>query len=433
MRHHLAALAAAVALAAAPLPAEARGAPDSFADLVERVMPAVVNVSTSQQLPGGGPVKQNASQGSGFIIDASGLVVTNEHVIDKAEGITITLADGSEYPARLRAVDPHTDLAVLEIEADRRFPAVKWGDSDEARVGDWVVAIGNPFGLGGSVSAGIVSGDNRQIGIDLYDDFIQTDAAINKGNSGGPLFTMDGKVVGVNTVIYSESGGSVGVGFAIDANLASRVVSQLIEYGTTQRGFLGVTLADVDEDVQRRLNLAGRKGALVVAPRPGGPAAAAGMRRDDVIVRFGRTPIEDQRDLSRAVADTPVGQTVKVIVIRQGKAVTLAVTLSRRETEMLAGLRSSTGLALKAADAELAATYGIPRDTEGLVVTAINPAGAISQRLQPGDVIQELGWDKVSDPAEFEERLAALRRAGSGPVQILFQRGDRLYYDTINP
>lgn len=434
MRHLLAAFACAGMLALAA-PADARPAPDGFADLVEKVMPAVVNISTAQRLRQGGS-PQGSSLGSGFIIDASGLVVTNNHVIDRADEITVVLADGTEYPARLRAVDPETDLAVLEIEADRRFPSVDWGETREARVGDWVVAIGNPFGLGGSVSAGIISADNRAI-TGQYDDYIQTDAAINKGNSGGPLFDMAGDVIGVNTVIFSETGQSMGVGFSIDADLARGVVRQLIEFGSTQRGFLGVTLDDISDETRARLKLRSKKGALVVRPREGSPAARAGLRKDDVIVRFAGRPVDDQRDLSRAVADTPVGKTVEVVVVRSGKRVPLEVTLARRETAMAAVSGAPTtntgGLTLQAATDEVRRAYGLTGDTEGVVVVSVDPGGAISRALRPGDVIRELGWDTVSEPADFARRLKELREGGSSSVQILVERGDRLFYDTIRP
>ena len=431
MRSLLAALACTALLA---VPADARPAPDGFGDLVEKVMPSVVNISTAQRLAGGAP--QGSSLGSGFIIDASGLVVTNKHVIDRADEITVVLADGTEYPARLRAEDPETDLAVLEIQADRRFPAAEWGETREARVGDWVVAIGNPFGLGGSVSAGIISADNRAIG-GQYDDYIQTDAAINKGNSGGPLFDMDGEVIGVNTVIYSDTGGSVGVGFAIDADLARGVVRQLIEFGSTQRGFLGVTLEDITDQTRARLRLKSKKGALVLRARKGSPAAAAGLMKDDVIVRFGGRAVEDQRDLSRAVADTPVGETVEVVVMRGAKRQALDVTLSRRELAMAAVAGAPTtstgGLTLQAATAEVKQAYGLKDDAEGVVVVSVDPGGAISEALRPGDVIRELGWDAVAEPTEFARRLGELRRGGSSSVQILVERGDRLFYDTIKP
>jgi serine protease Do len=423
-------------LAMPALPAEARGAPDSFADLVERVTPAVVNISTTQRFGERDP--QAASLGSGFIIDQAGLVVTNEHVIRNADEIKVILFDGREFPATLRAVDDETDLAVLEITANGvRFPAVRFGQSSKARVGDWVVAIGNPFGLGGSVSAGIVSAQERNIGTGLYDDYIQTDAAINRGNSGGPLFNMDGDVIGVNTVIYSDDGGSVGVGFAVNADLASQVVEQLIEFGTTRRGFLGVTPREVEAEDLASLGLSSMEGVVVAAVREDSPASRAGLVKDDVILRFGRLPIDDRTDLNRAVADTAAGETVELTVMRQGERLTLAVTLSKRERELRAAIGTPAlnagGLTLQAATDEVRRAYGIAEGVDGVVVTAVDPRGAISTILQPGDVIREIGWDSIDDPSDFSQHLQRLRQARSGPVQMLVQRGDRLFYDTINP
>ncbi|MEM9234822.1 MAG: trypsin-like peptidase domain-containing protein, partial [Pseudomonadota bacterium] len=309
MRRFGLAICLAAAFMVVDVPARASSAtPDSFSGLVKNVMPAVVNISGTQSGIDGMPIGGGGeSLGSGFIVDSSGIVVTNNHVIDRANVITVTLEDGREFKATLRGTDPLTDLAVLQMEGGGRFPAVKFGNSDRIDVGDWVVAIGQPFGLGGSVSAGIVSAKSRDIDSGLYDDFIQTDAAINRGNSGGPLFDMNGRVVGVNTIIYSQSGGSVGIGFAIPSNLASRVVDQLIEFGETQRGYLGVLLDDVSEESRLRLGLETTKGALVTGvPSSGGPAAQAGIQEDDVIIRFNGRRIEDQRDLTRAVADASV-------------------------------------------------------------------------------------------------------------------------------
>jgi serine protease Do len=419
--------------------AAARGAPDSFADLVENVMPAVVNISNAQGIPGApvlGTSSDNVSLGSGFIVDPRGIVVTNNHVIENAERITVTLDDGTEHTATLRGVDRETDLAVLMIDAERRFPYVEFGNSDKARVGDWVVAIGQPFGLGGSVSAGIVSATSRDIRAGLYDDFIQTDAAINRGNSGGPLFNTDGRVIGVNTIIFSQTGGSVGVGFAVPGNLASRVVSQLIEFGETQRGYLGVLLDDVTSDERTRLGLRNERGALVIGvPTAGGPAALAGVRRDDVIIRYGGRAIEDSRELTRAVADTPVGATVPVIVIRQGEEVSLRITVGRRETmaAVSSGSIETAGLTLQTATGETKALFGLPDDTEGVIVGHVDPRSPLASSLRPGDVILEIGWDQVRDPESFETHLSRLRDADSGPVQILVRRGERLFYARLKP
>ena len=416
---------------AAPRP----GAPESFADLVERVMPAVVNVSTSQAGPGGERDPQAASLGSGFIIDPSGIVVTNNHVIRSADAIEVVLADGRTLPAVVRAVDSDTDIAVLEIQGGGTFPAVRFGQSDGLRVGDWVIAIGNPFGLGGSVSAGIVSGDERVLG-GQYDDYIQTDAAINRGNSGGPLFDMAGRVVGVNTVIFSQTGGSVGVGFAINSDLADKVVDQLLRFGEVQRGFLGVTLADLDEAEAVRLGIGGTKGALVRRPSPGGPAARAGLRTDDVIVVFDGKPITSQRALTLAVADTPAGTTVPVVVIRKGQRLTLSVTLELRSPRVFAALDDGTvraaGLTLRSADGTAKQRFALADTTQGVVVMDVEANSPIATVLQPGDVIMEIDWDAVTDPQDFANALSD-KRASGGTVQILVERGDRRFYEKFRP
>ena len=417
-----------------------RGAPESFADLVDQVMPAVVNISTSQggqppqSLPGGG--RNATSLGSGFIIDPSGYVVTNGHVIENADRITINLNSGEEYAATLEGLDPETDLAVLKIEADARFPAVRFGDSDRTRVGDWVVAIGQPFGLGGSVSAGIVSARNRDIDTGLYDDYLQTDAAINRGNSGGPLFDMSGRVIGVNTIIYSQTGGSVGVGFAVPANMAARVVQQLIEFGETQRDYLGVLLEDVSPQDQARLGLQSTRGALIVGvPSMSGPAGQAGLKTDDVVIRFNNQDIITSRDLTRAVADTDVGSSVPVVIIRNGRRESLQVTLARRET--MTAMRNGTiemgGMTLQSPNEEMRTLYGLGESVEGVIITHVDPRSPLAQSLRPGDVILEVGWDKVSDAETVERQLNRLRAARSGPVQILVQREDKLFYEHITP
>lgn len=415
---------------------QAGGTPDGFSDLVERVMPAVVNISTGQATRSGGIV-EGVSLGSGFIIDSDGYVVTNHHVIQNSSTVTVTFDDGTEYQAEIVGSDIETDIAVLKITSDVRLPAVKFGDSSKVKVGDWVVAIGQPFGLGGSVSAGIISGQNRRnITNRLYDDFLQTDAAINKGNSGGPLFAMDGRVIGVNTIIYSQSGGSVGVGFAVPSSLVDGVVRQLIEYGETQRGYLGVLLEDVTEDDQTRLGLSDTKGALVVGiPAAGGPAAAAGMLRDDVIVRFNGMNVGDSADLTRAVANTPVGQSVVVVVLRGGERKTLYVTVARREnrTAMYGGTFETAGLTLSAPTSEIKTLYGLDDKTEGVVVTHVSPSNKISRELEPGDVILEIGWDPVNYPQNFEDHLTRHRAAGTASIPILVQRDDRLFRAHIIP
>lgn len=427
-----------MATAAAAASATVRGTPDSFADLVENVMPAVVNIST---VAGGRPVAPSPngeprSLGSGFIIDKSGIVVTNDHVVRVGDVITVTLENGKEYPARKIGSDRETDLAVLKIDGPATFPAVRFGNSDRLRVGEWVVAIGQPFGLGGSVSAGIVSAKSRDIDSGLYDDFIQTDAAINRGNSGGPLFDMSGRVVGVNTVIFAPGGGSVGVGFAVPGTLAERVVRQLIEFGETQRGFLGVLLEEVTPADKARLRLPNTDGALVVGvPAEGTPAARAGIRENDVIIRFDGKEIEQQRELTRAVAETRVGSTVPVVIIRSGQRVTLEVNIARRETltAQRGGAVDVDGLTLQAANIETKALYGLPDAVDGVIVTHVEGTSPLSGTLRQGDVIFEIGDIPVNDPQSVAARIAALRAAGAGPVELLVRRGDQLFDTYLVP
>lgn len=431
--------------------AQARGAPDSFADLAENLTPAVVNISSAQRRAGAqelSPLQRKfnspaVSLGSGFIIDSSGIVVTNNHVIDNAENITVTLHDGRELSATVRGRDRETDLAVLQINATgEKFPYVSFGDSDSARVGDWVIAIGNPFGLGGTVTVGIVSARNRDINAGQYDDFIQTDAAINRGNSGGPLFDLNGKVVGVNTAIYSQTGGSVGVGFAVPADLADTVVTQLLDYGETRRGWLGVSIDDVTPELASTLKLRTPKGAVVTVVRPNSPAADAGLQPNDVILEFDRREIESVRDLTRAVADTPIGSTVPMTVLRDNRRVTVQVRVDRRETRMLAAnpggvlpanAAQGSGLTLQEPTEELRQAFGLPANVQGVVVTAVDPESAAAIVLQPGDVILEIGWERVTRPNAAVDKLGKLRNLNSGPVQIYVQRGDLLFYESLRP
>jgi serine protease Do len=333
--------------------AVARGAPESFADLSAQLLPTVVNISTSQtlkanarnpmlQAPPGSPLEELfknfsgpsqprhvTSLGSGFIIDPSGLVVTNNHVIDDADQITVTLNDGTSLPAKVVGRDDKTDLALLKIGARRPLPAAHFGDSDRARIGDWVIAIGNPFGLGSTVTAGIVSARNRNINSGPYDEFLQTDAPINRGNSGGPLFDMGGNVVGINSAIYSPSGGSVGIGFAIPSNLARDIIAQLRQFGQVRRGWVGVNIRQVTPDLIGGLGLPAPTGALVGQVTPNGPAARAGIRTGDVILAFDGKRIPDPGTLSRLAAAAPIGKTVNVEVLRQRQRLNLPITVQR--------------------------------------------------------------------------------------------------------
>ncbi len=435
--------------------APARGAPESFADLAERLTPAVVNISSAQRSRTGktsgelAPLQRKFDQpavslGSGFIIDASGLVVTNNHVIDNADDITVTLHDGREFTASVKGRDRETDLAVLQLDGSGvRFPYVDFGDSDAARVGDWVIAIGNPFGLGGTVTVGIVSARNRDINSGQYDDFIQTDAAINRGNSGGPLFDMNGKVVGVNTAIYSQTGGSVGVGFAVPSDLADSVVTQLLSFGETRRGWLGVSIDDVTPELASALKLRSPKGAIVTVVRPNSPASDAGLEPNDVILLFNRREITSVRDLTRAVADTAIGSTVPMEILRDGRRMTVQVRVDRRETRLLAAnalgsvlpanAAKGSGLTLQEPTDDIRQAFGLPLTVQGVVVTAVDPESAAAIVLQPGDVILEIGWERVTRPSAAVDKLGKLRNLNSGPVQIYVQRGDLLFYESLRP
>lgn len=433
-----------------------RGAPDGFADLAERLSPAVVNISTTQDVGNVGALtgelaplqrkfggqRQASSLGSGFIISSSGIVITNNHVIRNASSIKVVLSDGREFDAKLRGADKETDLAVLELDAPGvKFPSVSWGDSGKARVGEWVVAIGNPFGLGGSVSAGIISAINRNIESGNYDDYIQTDAAINRGNSGGPLFNLAGDVIGVNTAIFSQTGGSVGVGFSIPSDLASHVVNQLLEYGETRRGYLGVGVNELDLQQARALGFDRPKGALVSRVTPQSPAARAGIRPGDVIISFNRKPVNSSRQLTRAVAETAVGAVVPVALIRDTERLTVQVTLERRETNLLSGVSGgskgnvfrSSGLTLEEPTPEVLSSFGLSPDTKGAVITSVDPNSEAASILQPGDVILEIGWEKISKAQNAVSKLQNLHNENGGPVQIRVLRGDLLFFEQLKP
>ncbi|MGE0828628.1 MAG: Do family serine endopeptidase [Hyphomonadaceae bacterium] len=433
--------------------AQTRLPPTGFADLAERLSPAVVNIATSQrmdgvdelpQFPRGSPLErfnegldgtqpQFNSLGSGFIISGDGVVVTNYHVIEGADEIEVILQSGERLPARVIGRDTATDLAVLRV-AGRNLPHVRFGDSDAARVGDLVIAIGNPFGLGGTVTLGIVSARNRNIEAGRYDDFIQTDAAINRGNSGGPLFNMAGDVIGVNTAIVSPTGGSVGVGFAMPASLVRPVVDQILRYGETRRGWLGVRLTPVTPEIAERSNLARPQGAVVTRLTRGGPAERGGLRAGDIIVSFDGRPIADSRALTRLVADAQIGRTVQVGVVRAGRQINLNVTIQRlTETTMAAvatpeepeletgpGLRLNSGrvlgVSLTELNSDVRRRYGIDASVRGLVVTAIDPLSDAHHKLLVGDVIVEMAFEDVRT---IGQARAAAERAQAAGRQLL--------------
>lgn len=444
-------------------PVHAQERPGSFADLAEQVSPAVVNITTSTtvaaqmdrefpQLPEGAPFqdffneffnrdgqqqprpRQSQSLGSGFVISDDGFIVTNNHVIEGADEIRIEFFSGLNLTAQLIGTDPATDIALLKVDHDQPLPAVQFGDSEAARVGDWVLAVGNPLGQGFSVSAGIVSARGRALQGN-YDDYIQTDAAINRGNSGGPLFNMAGEVIGVNTAILSPTGGSIGIGFAMSSNVAERVIAQLQEFGTTRRGWLGVRIQDVTDDVADALGLEQASGALVTDVMEG-PAREAGMVAGDVITRFDGGRVDDTRDLVRRVADAGVGRAVDVVVFRDGQEQTVQVTLGLREESAAvarpgqeapppAAPAQVLGMELAELSAAMREQMALPAGTVGLVVQTVEPGSdAELKGLRAGDIITEAGQAPVGTLAEFRERVEEARDAGRRTLLLMVRRGD---------
>ena len=449
-------------LAAALIMAQAIAAharPESFADLAQKFSPAVVNITTSTTVAQGvGPVpmvpdgspfqdffrqfrdqgeggdrpRRSSALGSGFVISEDGYIVTNNHVIESADEIIIEFYEGGELEAKVIGTDPKTDIALLKVESDKPLPFVSFGDSDNARVGDWVMAMGNPLGQGFSVSAGIVSARNRALS-GTYDDYIQTDAAINRGNSGGPLFDMDGSVVGVNTAILSPNGGSIGIGFSMASNVVKRVIDQLQEFGETRRGWLGVRIQDVTGDVAEAMGLDDATGALVTDV-PTGPAAEAGMMAGDVIMSFDGVKVPDTRELVRQVGETEVGKSVRVLVFRDGSTQTLKVTLGRREdAESAEGTslpgggpdampepETMMGMTLSPLDDELRAQLELADNATGLVVRDIDPMSeAYEKGLRAGDVLTEAGQQTLTTMSDLEDRIADAREAGRKSLLLL--------------
>ncbi len=436
------------------------GAPDSFADLADKVSPAVVNITTSlvvEAPTGPGPIVPKGSPfedffkdfndqlgdpdqqsqrsnalGSGFVISADGYIVTNNHVIEGADSIEVEFFSGERLDAKLVGTDLKTDIALLKVESPTPLPFVSFGDSDVMRVGDWVMAVGNPLGQGFSVSAGIVSARNRELS-GTYDDFIQTDAAINRGNSGGPLFNMNGDVIGVNTAILSPNGGSIGIGFSMAANVVSKVVNQLRDFGETRRGWLGVRIQDVTPDVAEAMGLASAEGALVTDV-PEGPAMDAGVKSGDVITSFNGVVVKDSRELVRRVADTDIGKAVALVVLRDGESQTLSITLGRRESaegEAVPAKATPTepvekdvlGMKLGALSDELRGQLGLPEGSQGLVVTDIDQSSeAFEKGLRAGDLITEAGQQKIASIADFEARIDEAKEAGRKSLLLLIRR-----------
>jgi serine protease Do len=449
-------------------PAAARPAPDSFAPLAARLLPTVVNISTSQtlkapprgavpQLPPGSPLedlfknflgpKQGrprhvTSLGSGFIIDPSGFIVTNNHVIENSEQITVSLQDGTEMPARLVGRDAKTDIALLKVSPKKPLPATRFGDSDKAQIGDWVIAIGDPFGIGSTVTAGIVSARNRNINAGPYDDFIQTDAPINRGNSGGPLFNMDGDVIGINSAIFTPSGGSIGIGFAIPANLAREVTGQLRQFGVARRGWIGVRIQQVTAEIAEGMGLPSRQGALVADVTKGGPAARAGLVNGDLITSFDGKSVPDDRALPRIVADTPIGKTVNIDVLRRGRKQTMHITVLKLAEDAKADKPAKAppapknqpklaqlGLALGVLDGAARAKFKIAGNVQGVLVANVEGGSpAAEKNVKAGDVIVEVAGQPVKTPSDVAKKVDADAKAGKKVELLLINRGGDLTY-----
>ena len=475
-----AALILVAALTVASSPSSARGAPDSFADLAERLLPSVVNISTTQvqkknekggpqvpRFPEGSPFqdffkeffdrqqretpqRRATSLGSGFVISASGYVVTNNHVIAEADEITVTLHDDTKLQAKLIGRDPKTDLALLKVEPEKPLLAVPFGDSGKTRVGDWVVAIGNPFGLGGTVTAGIVSARQRDINSGPYDDFIQTDASINRGNSGGPMFNLAGEVIGINTAIFSPSGGSVGIGFAIPANLARPIIEQLEKFGKARRGWLGVRIQTVTDEIAQSLGLEKPTGALVASLTKGGPAEKHKIKVGDVILKFDNKVVGEMRRLPRIVAETSIGKAVSVEVWRNGKRVRLPVTLGEfpEDDDQVAAATPGAkpksapvvtldelGMTLSTVTPALREQFKLEDDVNGVVVTKVEPAGsAAEKRIPAGAIIRKIGPDQqaVTTPDQVRKKVEQAKKAKLNTILVLIESGGAQRFVALN-
>ena len=464
----------ALLLAATALPSLARG-PDSLADEAAAVSDAVVNISATQtveqkksasngdpDLQQGTPFddlfdeffkkrhgedaprhgeRQSNSLGSGFVIDSKGIIITNNHVIADANEITVIFTDGQKLRAKLIGTDTKVDVAVLKVEPAKPLKSVKFGDSEAMRVGDWVMAVGNPFGLGGTVTAGIVSARHRNIDSGPYDNYIQTDAAINKGNSGGPLFNMAGDVIGINTAILSPSGGSIGIGFATPASTVMPVIDQLEKYGEVRRGWLGVRIQNVDDSIAESLDLGPTRGALVSGTDARGPAATAGLETGDVIVGFDGHDVKESRELPKIVAQTPVGKDVQIVVVRKGKTLTKTVRLGRLDDvgKVAAtataqksppdaatppgstAVRGALGMTFLGLTSETRQKYEINDSvSSGVVIADVAPnSPAADKRLQPGEVLVEINQEPVSEPATAADKFRALKGTGKKTALLL--------------
>jgi serine protease Do len=446
--------------------------PVSFADLAEEISASVVNITTSTVVAGrtgpqgivpeGSPFedffrefqdrqdgqgdrpRRSSALGSGFVISADGFVVTNNHVIEGADEILVEFYSGEELPAKVIGTDRNTDIALLKVDAEDALEFVEFGDSDAARIGDWVMAMGNPLGQGFSVSAGIVSQRGRALS-GAYDDYIQTDAAINRGNSGGPLFNMDGEVIGVNTAILSPNGGSIGIGFSMASNVVTRVVDQLQEFGETRRGWLGVRIQDVTEDMAEAVDGLEAAAGAMVTDVPEGPAMEAGMQAGDVILSFDGNEVADVRGLVKSVGNTNVGKTVDVVVLRDGSEVTLAVTLGRREDAEGATPASQSapveepeekeilGLSLMTLTDDMRVEMELSDDIQGLVVTDVDETSkAFEKGLRAGDILTEAGQQKLRSIDDLEARIEEAEDAGRKSLLLLVRRAGEPRFVALN-
>jgi serine protease Do len=433
--------------------------PANFSEIAEKVRPGVVNIQVVKTIknagigfpyfsrnpfgdffgPFSGEIPQRSPEqqgiGSGFVISADGYILTNNHVVQDATQIKIKLADGKEYDAKVVGRDPKTDLAVLKAEGASNLQPLQLGDSDSLKVGNWVVAVGSPFGLEQTVTAGIVSAKGRVIGSGPYDDFIQTDASINPGNSGGPLLNTAGQVVGINTAIYSQSGGNVGIGFAIPVNMAKEIVPQLEEKGHVTRGWLGVGIQKITPELQKSFGLKDDKGALVSQVVKGGPADKAGIETGDVIVEFNGKKVSEMTDLPRMVAETPVGKTVDIKVLRNGSMVDREVKIAQLEDqkEKVANVstRKPLGMTVQNITPEMAKSLGLENET-GVVVASVVPGSPAAQAdIRSGDVIQQVNKKPVKDVEDFKSKIENSK--GQEPILLLIQRGENTLFAALTP
>jgi serine protease Do len=436
--------------------------PQSFRDLSKRLMPAVVNISTQQTIapngmptfPEGSPMERfneffgrdedgfqrQGSLGSGFVISADGIIITNNHVIDNADEIEVNFSDGRVLEAKLIGRDRDTDLAVLKVTSKTALPFVDLADSDHAEVGDWVIAIGNPFGFGGSVSAGIISARNRDLNSGRSDDFIQTDAAINRGNSGGPLFNLGGEVVGVNTAIISPTGGSVGIGFSVPSNLVKRISKQLIEHGKVRRSWLGVNVQDADEALVKAYKAKGKGGVIVTHISKDGPAEKAKLEIGDLVLSFDGKAIASVREMTRMISDAPIGKTVALSIIRDGKPRNVSIVLGELEDDEEAAAANAPpdtpassndlGAELSSIDDDVRRRFGVPKDVQGVVVTSVSARGRSFGKLSRGDVIVEVNFAKVSTVTDTVSRIETAMTTPHQPLLLrVKRRGDAGWFD----